>query len=241
MTINRYLPNQHGAWAMLLLPFLTGLSAAGGSIDHIPLFLCWLLMYLFSFPLLQWIKTGKKERYFKPAALYGALLVPLAAVVIAAEPRLIGYGALLLILFAIPVYYAKMKNERALLNDIAAIVLFCSFIYPVVYVSAGSEADWGRTTLLFILLGLYFVGTALYVKTIIREKKNPRYYRLSLAYHTLLLPFAAWLSVPLLVPFAILLLRAAVLPKRNLKVKQTGMAEVGFALMLYVSVVLAYL
>lgn len=226
---------------MLLLPFLLGISAVGAMPVHIPLFLCWLVMYLFSFPVLQWIKTGKTERYLKPTLLYGLILVPLAAFVAVSEPKLIGYGALLLIVFAVPAHYARAKNERALLNDIVAILLFCSFIYPVVYVGAGSEADWTQTTWLFVLLGLYFIGTALYVKTIIREKKNPRYYQASTAYHTLLILFAAWLSVPLAAAFAILLLRAIVLPKMNLKVKHTGMAEIGFALMLYLFVLLAYL
>ncbi|OWR32629.1 hypothetical protein CDO73_03240 [Saccharibacillus sp. O23] len=239
--MNRYIPNQHGAWAMLLLPFLLGMSAVGPALVHIPLFLCWLTMYLFSFPVLQWIKTGKKERYLKPALLYGLMLVPLAAIVALSEPKLIGYGALLLIVFAIPARYAKAKNERALLNDIVAILLFCSFIYPVVYVGAGREADWTQTTRLFLLMGLYFIGTALYVKTVIREKKNPRYYRASIAYHVLLIPFAAWLSVPLSAAFAVLLLRAIALPKLKLTVKHTGVAEIGFAVMLYLFVLLAYL
>ncbi|OWA37467.1 hypothetical protein B9G55_05275 [Saccharibacillus sp. O16] len=239
--MNRYIPNQHGAWAMLLMPFLLGMSAAGAVLVHIPLFLCWLVMYLFSFPVLQWIKTGKKERYLKPSLLYGLMLVPLAATVALSEPKLIGYGALLLILFAIPARYAKAKNERALLNDIVAILLFCSFIYPVVYVGAGSEADWTQTTQLFLLIGLYFIGTALYVKTVIREKKNPRYYQASITYHVLLIPFAVWLSLPLAAAFSLLLMRAILLPKLKLNVKHTGMVEIGFALTLYLFVMLAYL
>ncbi len=226
---------------MLLLPFLLGMSAVGAAPIHIPLFLCWLFMYLFSFPVLQWIKTGRKERYLKPSLLYGAILVPLAAVVVVLEPKLIGYGVLLLIAFMVPAHYAKAKNERALLNDIVAILLFCSFIYPVVYVSAGSQADWTRITLLFVLLGLYFIGTALYVKTVIREKKNPRYYSASIVYHILLIPFAAWLSPPLAGVFTVLLLRAILLPRLKLKVKHTGMAEIGFALLLYLTLLLVYL
>ncbi|NGZ74635.1 YwiC-like family protein [Saccharibacillus alkalitolerans] len=238
--MNRYIPNQHGAWAMLILPFLLGLSVSGAAPAHVPLFLCWLFMYLFSFPVLQWIKTRKTDRYFKPSVIYGIVLIPLAVIVAASQPKLIGYGALLLAAFLVPVHYAKNKNERALLNDVVAILLFCSFIYPVVYVGAGSEADWARTTLLFVLLGLYFVGTALYVKTVIREKKNPRYYRASVAYHALLIPFAAALSLPLSIPFAVLLLRAIALPKRKMAIKQTGIAEILFAVMLYVCVLFFY-
>lgn len=51
--MKKYIPNQHGAWAMLVLPFLFGVAASQGQPIHIPLFACWLLIYLFSFPLLQ--------------------------------------------------------------------------------------------------------------------------------------------------------------------------------------------
>lgn len=226
---------------MLVLPFLLGLAVSDARMAHIPLFLCWLVLYLFSFPVLQWIKTGNKRRYLRPAALYGAILVPLLVAVLLLEPWLLVYGALLLLLFMIPVHFAKAKNERALFNDIIAILLFCSFIYPVAYVGKGRGTDWTQVTLLFTLLVFYFVGTALYVKTVVRGKKNPRYYWTSLAYHALLLLFTAWLSLLLLLPFGILLLRAAILPKKNLKIKHTGMTEIGFAVLLFLSVLVVYL
>lgn len=226
---------------MLILPFLLGLAVSGAQAVHIPLFLCWLTLYLFSFPVLQWIKTGKKDRYLKPTLLYGVVLVPLVIVVLLYEWQLLFYGAVLLLLFTIPLLYAKAKNERALVNDITAILLFCSFIYPVVYVSEGASSDWTRVTLLFVLISLYFIGTALYVKTVIREKKNPHYYQASLVYHLLLIPFAAWMSLSLIVPFVILLLRAVIFPKKNIKIKHTGLAEIGFAAMLYLFLLIVYI
>ncbi|MDP9674244.1 hypothetical protein J2W97_000227 [Paenibacillus jamilae] len=135
-------------------------------------------------------------------------------------------------------YYAKMKNERALLNDITAILLFCSFIYPVVHIGEGG--DWTLTTELFLLLVCYFIGTALYVKTIIRERKNPRYYYASIIYHLIIVLLAAWIKVFLVIPFLILFIRAIWLPKFELKAKHVGMAEIGFSLMLYVSVLFLY-
>ncbi|WP_404521243.1 MULTISPECIES: YwiC-like family protein [unclassified Paenibacillus] len=236
--ISRYIPNQHGAWAMLILPFLFGLAASQGEFIHIPLFMCWFFIYLFSFPVLQWIKTGNRERYRKPVVVYGAILLPFLASLIWVKPALIWYGVLLLFFFMANMYYAKMKNERALLNDIAAIILFCSFIYPVVHI--GEAGDWGISTELFLLLVSYFTGTALYVKTIIRERKNTRYYYASVIYHLIIMLFAAWIKVFLVAPFLILLLRAIWLPKFELKAKQVGMAEIGFSLMLYVSVLFLY-
>ncbi|AWB44613.1 hypothetical protein DCC85_10520 [Paenibacillus sp. CAA11] len=236
--MSRYIPKQHGAWAMLVLPFLMGLSISGGRVIHIPLFLCWFFIYLFSFPVLQWIKTGKKERYRGPALLYGAILLPLVLALIWYDPILIGYGVLLLIFFIPNIYFARTKNERALLNDIVAVIMFCSFIFPVVYV--GGSRDFEAATQLFILLTAYFIGTALYVKTVIREKNNPRYYYTSVVYHLLLIGIALGVHLYLVIPSVILLLRAAWLPKLRWSVKQTGIGEFVFALLLYVSVLLIY-
>lgn len=236
--IRRYIPNQHGAWAMLILPFLFGLAASQRQFIHIPLFVCWFFIYLFSFPVLQWIKTGNSKRYRKPVVVYGAILLPLLVSLVWVKPVLIWYGVLLLFFFMANMYYAKIKNERALLNDITAIVLFCSFIYPVVHIGEGG--DWKTSTELFLLLVSYFIGTALYVKTIIRERKNTRYYYASIIYHLIIVLFATWIKVSLAAPFLILLLRAIWLPKFELKAKQVGMAEAGFALMLYVSVLFLY-
>jgi hypothetical protein len=236
--ISRYIPNQHGAWAMLILPFLFGLAASPKQFIHIPLFVCWFFIYLFSFPVLQWIKTGNSKRYRKPVVIYGAILLPLLASLVWVKPALIWYGVLLLFFFMANMYYAKMKNERALLNDITAILLFCSFIYPVVHIGEGG--DWTLTTELFLLLVCYFIGTALYVKTIIRERKNPRYYYASIIYHLIIVLLAAWIKVFLVIPFLILFIRAIWLPKFELKAKHVGMAEIGFSLMLYVSVLFLY-
>jgi len=163
-----YIPNQHGAWSMLTLPFVYGLMVTETMWLHILLFVCWLLVYLFSFPLLQWVKTRRAERYRKPVLVYASLLVPCAVAMIIAEPGLLWFALPFVPLFGVNVYYARKRQERALINDIAAIVSFCLIVFPVVYVGGGGS--WRLAWLLFALALLYFIGTALYVKTIIREK-----------------------------------------------------------------------
>ncbi|WP_438492604.1 YwiC-like family protein [Paenibacillus sp. IHBB 3054] len=236
--MRKYIPNQHGAWAMLILPFLFGVASSKGQFIHIPLFVCWLLIYLFSFPLLQWVKTGKLERYLQPMRVYGILLLPFILYLVIAEPKLLGFVLPLVPLFAVNLYYAKTKNERALLNDICAILAFCLIIYPVFYVGKGE--GWGAVTELFLLSVLYFIGTALYVKTVIRERNNIRFYYGSVLYHLLFAVAGLLLFPSLLAPLVILLLRAAILPKTGITAKRTGMIEIGFSLMLYVSVLVLY-
>lgn len=236
--MKKYIPNQHGAWAMLVLPFLFGVAASRGQLIHIPLFVCWLLIYLFSFPLLQGVKTRKFKRYAQPLKLYGILLLPLIIYLVAAEPVLLWFVLPLVPLFAVNLYYARTKNERALLNDISAIVAFCLIIYPVFYVGQGGS--WQTVPELFVLAVLYFTGTALYVKTVIRERNNIRFYYGSVLYHLLVAAAGLFLFPSLLVPLLILLLRAAILPKTGITAKRTGIIEIGFSVMLYVSVLVLY-
>nr|WP_150275265.1 YwiC-like family protein [Paenibacillus tepidiphilus] len=236
--MRKYIPNQHGAWAMLILPFLFGIASSSGRAIHIPFFICWLLIYLFSFPLLQWVKTGRRERYIQPVKLYGLLLLPFAAYMLIREPKLLVFALPLLPLFAVNIYYAKAKNERALLNDIAAVLAFCLILFPVFYVGGGE--NWRAAAELFLLSALYFVGTAFYVKTVIRERNNPRFYYMSVLYHVLFAAAGALFFPSLIVPLVILLLRAALLPKTGITAKRTGMLEIGFSLMLYVSVLMLY-
>ncbi|WNS40693.1 YwiC-like family protein [Paenibacillus sp. MMS20-IR301] len=236
--MKKYIPNQHGAWAMLVLPFLLGVAASRGQFIHIPLFVCWLLIYLFSFPLLQGVKTRKFSRYAGPLKLYGLLLIPFIVYLVIAEPALLWFVLPLVPLFAVNLYYAKTKNERALFNDISAILAFCLILYPVFYVGQGES--WRTATELFLLAVLYFTGTALYVKTVIRERNNIRFYYASVLYHLLVAAAGLFLFPPLLVPLLILAARAAILPRTGISAKRTGMIEIGFSIMLYVSVLVLY-
>lgn len=228
--MNRYIPNQHGAWAMLIVPFLFGLSAGSIGWMQLLLFIGWLLIYLFSFPLLQWIKTGKAARYKQPVLVYGACLLPVVCALVWYRPALLLYGAALIPFFLIPAYYAKTKNERALLNDMVAVLLFSSFVYPVVYLGGGES--WRHAHELFAVSAVYFAGTVFYVKTVIREKNNPRFYAASLIYHVAAIVAMGLLEPMLMLPFGILFVRAALLPKRGIKAKQSGIAEIGFSAML---------
>lgn len=135
-------------------------------------------------------------------------------------------------------YYARTRNERALINDMIAIVMFCSFIYPVMYI--GRTTDWRLATTLFVIAVLYFVGTALYVKTMLRERGNVHYYIGSIFYHIVICGLVSWMNIGLIISFALLLLRSIILPHFKLKSKHVGIIEICFAVLLYVSITILY-
>lgn len=214
---------------MLLVPFVLGVAAAGPVWLHVPLFLFWLLAYLFSFVFLQGIRTKRWRRLRNPLLLYGAALTASGLVLLAGKPALILWVPLFMPLFLVNCLYSHINKERTFVNDMAAVVQFHFIIFVAVAVAGGSE--WSTAWALFAVSLAYFVGTIFYVKTIIREKNNPVYYGMSVVYHALLplaicFLYGSWLLAAM---FAILLLRAVWVPKAGLKVKISGMLEVALA------------
>lgn len=230
-----YIPNQHGAWAMLVIPFLFGIIGSQAEWIHILLFVCWLLVYLLMFAVLQWIRTKKMQWYRKPVIVYGIMLTPVALWLIVLRPEILILALLFIPLFGVNAYYASQKRERALLNDIAAIIQFSIMVFISFVIGGGN--DYRIATELFLISILYFVGTAFYVKTIIREKNNKAFYYYSVGYHLALVILSIWLLPWSIVGASVLLLlRACWFPRIGIKVKQSGIMEIVFSVITLVSV-----
>lgn len=235
-----YIPNQHGAWAMLVVPFLLGMLAAQARPIHILLFVGWLLVYLVSFPLLQGIRTGRWHVYGKPLLLYGCLLLPVGAGLFVWQPALLKLAPLFIPLFLVNIYYAKRNRERALMNDLAAVIQFSLFVF-VAY-EAGGGSDWLLAAELFALNALYFIGTIFYVKTIIRERNNIRYYWYSVGYHAAIAVLGAFIFPPLfLLPLAVLLIRAVWAPRTGITAKKSGMFEIAWSVLVTCTALTIYI
>lgn len=236
MLRNVYIPNQHGAWAMLIIPFLFGMFAAEARLVHVLLFAVWLLIYLFSYPLLQWIRTRNRKRFSRPLLLYGSLLVVFGGILLLLEPRLLLIGLLYLPFFLVNIYFAKQNNERSFINDLVAVLQFSSMVYVAYWIGGGS--DWIVATELFIISLVYFIGTVFYVKTMIREKNNAFFYKLSVLYHSVSIGiFAVFFHWSLLIPAVLLLVRAVVFPKLKLQIMQIGISEIIFSVTIALFVV----
>lgn len=224
---------------MLIIPFLFGMFAAKPVWLHALLFFCWLLAYLFSYAFLQWIRTKKKTIFVRPMQIYGGLLVPTGILLFVLEPSLLRFVPLFIPLFLVNCYYAKRNQERAFMNDVAAIVQFSLMVF-VAY-DLGDGRDWRLAAELFGISVLYYVGTVFYVKTLIREKHNPRYYRFSASYHLALLAAGAlWFPPGLLVPLTVLAIRAVWSPRMNLTVKQIGGLEIMYSVLIASAVLIVY-
>jgi len=233
-TVRQFVPPQHGAWAMLLLPYLIGVILAGFRWPDLPLLGAWIAGYLLSYFALQAIKTRRPQRFRPQLTWYASITAGLALPVLLACPRLLLFAPAYAALLAVNGWYAHRRRERALVNDLASVVQSCLMVFVVAEV-AGREP--GRMLTPFLVVLLYFAGTVLYVKTMIRERGSSAYRRASVAYHAVALVVAAALGPLQAAVFTVLLARAWVLAGRPLTPKQVGIAEIGASLLVLIAAV----
>ncbi|MFG3283061.1 YwiC-like family protein [Streptomyces sp. NPDC048111] len=227
---SRWLPNQHGAWAMLAVPFLAGTFLGRPRWAHLPLLATWLLGYLAVYHGQQWLRLRVNSRnpnapgrHVRPALCCGAGAALCGLPLAVAYPWLLLAAACAAPFLAVNTRYAYRNRERALLNGLAAVVPACGMLLVALRLGGGS---WGAGVAPAVACLLYFGGTVPYVKTMIRERNSRAYYRGSVAYHVLALILAACLDPWLALPFTAYALRAAALPGRGLRVGVVGAVEV---------------
>lgn len=231
--VRQFVPPQHGAWAMLIVPYAAGVLVAGWSWVAAPLLGAWLAGYLLSYYAFQVVKTGRVRRYRQQLTAYAALMLPLAAVVVWARPAVLWFAPPFSLLWAVNAWHARRRRERALVNDLASVAQSCLMVPVVATVVGELETAVAGA---FVVCLVYFIGTVLYVKTMIRERDSVAYRRWSVAYHAVALPVGAWLGPAVTGVFGWLLVRAWVLPGRRLAPRHVGLVELANCLLLLAAI-----
>ncbi|WP_433351081.1 YwiC-like family protein [Micromonospora sp. CA-111912] len=234
--IRRFLPPQHGAWAMLLLPYAVGVVLVGPHWPQVPLLGAWLAGYLLSYYAFQAIKSRRPHRFADQLLAYGLVATPLALIVLFARPTVLWYAPVYAVLLTVNAGYAWRRRERALLNDLASVAQSCLLVFVLATLSGVPLAE---VVPAFLAVMLYLVGTVLYVKTMIRERGDAGYLRLSIGFHVVALIVAAWLDVLLAPVFVLLLARAGILPARRLSPVRVGVIETVCCLLVLAAVLVA--
>jgi hypothetical protein len=219
---------------MLIVPYLAGLLVAGFGWPDAPLLGAWIAGYLLSYYVFVAVKSRRFRRYREQVGLYAALALPMAAVTVVARPAVLWYGPAFAGLFAVNLAYAWRRNDRAVLNDVASVVQSCLMVFVVATVGGASACraplsscvGLGRAAPAAGLCLAYFLGTVLYVKTMIRERSNPAYRRWSVGYHAAALGGAAVVSPWTAVLFGWLFARATLFPGRTLRPARIGVVEI---------------
>ncbi len=235
-----FLPKQHGAWAMLIIPFWLGVAATGFLWQHIPFFFGWLFLYLATYPLLLLFKKKKIPFYTKWAVIYIVPAILLLLIVLFSRPSMIYFGLVMIPFFTVNAYFSSKNQDRAFLNDVSAILVFSIAGLASSYFYAGSFSK--DTILVFAASVLFFTGCTFYVKTMIREKKNQTFKWISWIFHTLVpLVWVLMGEWAVAIAFIPSLFRAIYMYGKPYSAKQVGIYEIVNAAIFFIVIVAAIL
>ncbi len=176
---------------MLAVPIAAGLTLRPTGSAYAPfLAACCVLGYFAFHASSQWLKSAPVRRgRYRPAMLaYTALALGVGVIALALGGwPLLHWLPPVVALLAPALWLAQHRNERALLGGALTTAAACLTTVILAYRSpAAVVADWpeARTALLLAatLFG-YFFGTVLHVKSLIRERGNPRIEHASTVWH----------------------------------------------------------
>ncbi|WP_196717004.1 YwiC-like family protein [Actinomyces trachealis] len=213
-----WVPNQHGAWAMLLVPALVGLRVGGVPVLAFVLLPAWWAAYFTYWAWSQWLRTRSARRrhlLVLPLGIYTAATASLGLFTLLLAPYLAQWLLAFAPLLGIALWELWRGRERSLLSGLATTTA-ASLMTAVSYSAAvrggggflglgdstglrgaspnGELTGWPWVWLLTASVALYFGGTVPYVKTMIRERFNRGLLVASVAAHTLVAAVALELA-----------------------------------------------
>ena len=206
-----WIPRQHGAWAMLLLPVLLGVAASSPDPWQLAVAGLALAAYLASATAQTWSRSRRPPEYRLPIAVYGVAAAIFAALLLARFPEL-ALAGLIVVPTGIVVFRGAQPGTR---RDLANSLLQVVQSLVLVPVTAWVSGDWdlARVAAYTGVAAGYQLGVVLVVRSVLRERGNERFARLSAGFHLALVVAAAvLLPLPYVLLAAGLTARAIALP-----------------------------
>ncbi len=241
-------PRQHGAWVYIAVPLLLGLLLAGWSSRGGVFAITWIAGYPASYYLSRAAVTRLRRGSWTSKARRQALLAAPwlilagcgATYLVATLPWLFVVGLVLVAAWLAGTALAYHGRERGFTNDLlllgqALVALPLAWMITTDTAALGSvpAAVWLATT----VCAVYFVGSVIHVKSLIREADDRRWRWADIAFHVCALGMAAW-SWWLIIPYSAALLRTLSLRPGN-RPATIGAVEAGVSLLLLVCIALA--
>jgi hypothetical protein len=206
-----WIPRQHGAWAMLLLPVLLGVAASEPDPWQLVVAVTALASYLTSVTAQTWARSRRPAAYRLPMASYGTVAVILGLVLLVAFPPLI-LAAVVVVPTGLLVFRgARPGTRRDLANSLAQVAQALVLVPVTAWVSGSWDPE--RVVAYTCVAAGYQLGSVLVVRSVLRERGNRGFAASSVGFHLVLVVLAA-LFLPL--PYALVAMglaaRAAALP-----------------------------
>ena len=219
------IPQQHGAWAFLAVPLLVGFVVVGWSWLGALFAVAWVLAYPASYYLGRavvvrwrrgnWSRLARRE--LRDATPWIVMAAIPALVLLVMRPWLAWVGVALALAWGVSVWLTRTGHERGASNDLL-LVTQASLAVPLMWgivndsprlgvgVDGAAAAWWAALICL-----LFFTGSVLHVKSLIREADDRRWALASRVYALACLG-TAWISPWLLLPFGAAAIRAFAVP-----------------------------
>lgn len=206
-----WIPRQHGAWAMLLLPLLLGTAAGRPDPWQVVVAGAAVSGYLLSSALQAWARARRSSAYRSPILVYGIAFGTLGLLLAWAFPPLLLTLVVVGPSSVVILGGARPGTRRDLANSVAQVAQALVLVPAAAYVSGNPDAS--RVAAYTLVAAAYLLGSVLVVRSVLRERGNESFARVSIGTHVALLA-VAWLLLP--AGFALvagwLAARAAALP-----------------------------
>ena len=176
MRTKMWLPREHGAWAMFVVPLLVGAGASGKwNVNLLPLALTVSGFFLLRYPLMLAVKSrafDTRREAVRWSLIY-AVLTAISGVWLLLASQLwllLSIGALGLVTLTIYLLLAARRAEMSTAGEwlgIAGLALGA----PAAYLVATRVLD-STAVVVYLLNVLFFGGTVLYIKFKVREQPH---------------------------------------------------------------------
>ena len=244
-------PKQHGAWAFLIVPLLLGSLLGSGNWLGFVFALTWIAAYPVSYfggrAFLTRVRRGawtaRARDELRSALPWVTVTLTGAITLVAMRPWILLPGAVIAALWSVSIYLSWLGRERGIINDLLLVTL-ASIAPLLMYSVANNQHSLSLLPhsiwIAALVSLLFFVGSVLHVKALIRGVKDHRWHIASVGFHiavvtALLLSMSSWW---LAFPFTIALGRTIVM-KPGLRPGKIGAIETVIALLVVICTVTA--
>lgn len=210
---NGWVPTQEGAYAMALLPYWIGVIESSLRPVHWLVFTLWLCGYFAFNAGGLWLRSHRKDRYFKPLQIYGAITLVLGVISLLVAPPLLEWTLVFFPLIVVAVVESVLHRERSLLartSTILATGVMSLVSYDIgtqfsrsfaaipwlehtatsnvdwVVSPTGNLQGWGWMLVVAWVITSYYWSTVPYVRSLVRRRNSQPFWFFSIGAHAVL-------------------------------------------------------
>ncbi len=236
-----FIPREHGAWAMLIVPYLLGMFSSKVTWLHLLFFVGIFAFYFASAPLLTFVRQPKLKNVVIPSfVIYISIGLIFTLPILYKMPKIAIIGLFIFPFFVLNIYFAKQKKERLFINDLMAITGLSFLVMIAYYIGVGLIDE--KVIILMGINIIFFTASVFHVKTLIREKGNSNFLFASNIFHGLSILLFLMLGYPFVaIVFLVSSLKAWFMPKtKRHKPMQIGLIEIANSLVFVITMAIFY-